>query len=51
MARPEDPCGYCRGVTRPLYARGSGTKNARTQAPKWRVCDKGHRLYRKRDQV
>jgi hypothetical protein len=42
-------CGVCGELTRPKFAppRG-GSKNSRSQHSRWRVCERGHQLYRKR---
>ena len=55
MAKPRetkyDPpkCETCGKLTRPKFAppRG-GTKNSRSQHARWRVCENGHQIYRKR---
>lgn len=45
-AQPDAPCGYCGAPTKRQYEQGKG-KNAKRQRPKWRVCERGHRLVRK----
>ena len=42
-------CPACGAKTRRPFAKGSGNK-AKRQQPKWWVCDKGHRTYRKASQ-
>jgi hypothetical protein len=41
------PCGCCGTKTRRMYAAPRGTK-ARTQHPRWWVCENGHKIVRKR---
>lgn len=43
------PCGACTTPTRRLFMKGKGNK-AKRQAPKWWVCERGHRVYRKASQ-
>ena len=42
------PCGVDGSTVRPMFAPGKG-KNARRQHARWYVCERGHKLYRKRD--
>lgn len=43
-------CGTCATLTRPKFPLpgSSGKKNTRLQHTRWRVCENGHQIYRKK---
>lgn len=43
-------CGACgTGLRRMFALAGGGGKNSKTQHSRWKVCENGHKVYRKQD--
>lgn len=43
-------CPVCGSGTRLLYQMGKGSGHVRNQHTRWHICEKGHKLYKKRGQ-